>query len=315
MAAEDDAELRAPLARFNGQRPPSPAWFERAIGRAPERRFVEVDGAQIELLTWGDQGRPGLLFLHGGAANADWWSFIAPFFAETFRVAAISFSGMGRSDWRERYSVGQFAEEASACARAAGLFEGASKPIVVAHSFGSRPALTLAARPDCGLDGVIILDAPIAAPETPDRPEPTHHPKRVCPSFEAVIARFRLMPPQSCDNPYLLDYIARQSVRSVPVEGGGEGWTWRFDPLIWEKLASGVRVQADAAIRAIPIPLVLIYGERSAIVGQANLAYTRSIAPASMQVIAMPEAGHHLFLDQPIALVSTLRAVLAGMGR
>ena len=47
----------------------------------PERSFVEVDGAGIELLTWGDQGKPGILFLHGNGAHADWWSFIAPFFA------------------------------------------------------------------------------------------------------------------------------------------------------------------------------------------------------------------------------------------
>ena len=91
----------APLAAFRGQKPPAPDWFERVVAIEPERTFVEVDGAQVEALAWGARGKPGLIFLHGGAAHADWWSFIAPFFGGERRVVAPSFSGMGRSDWRE----------------------------------------------------------------------------------------------------------------------------------------------------------------------------------------------------------------------
>ena len=71
----------APLAAFRGQKPPAPAWFERVVAIEPERTFVAVEGAQVETLAWGERGKPGLIFLHGGAAHADWWSFIAPFFA------------------------------------------------------------------------------------------------------------------------------------------------------------------------------------------------------------------------------------------
>ena len=71
----------APLAAYHGQKPAAPAWFDEAIAHEPERTFVEVEGAKIEVLAWGERGKPGLMFLHGGAAHADWWSFIAPFFA------------------------------------------------------------------------------------------------------------------------------------------------------------------------------------------------------------------------------------------
>ena len=70
------------LGRFDGENPPAARWFAAAIAREPERSTYEVDGAAIELLTWGDVGKPGLLFLHGNAAHADWWSFIAPLFAD-----------------------------------------------------------------------------------------------------------------------------------------------------------------------------------------------------------------------------------------
>ena len=112
MSEADIDHQRAPLARFGGAKPPAPAWFEAALARAPERRSVEVEGANIESLSWGERGKPGLLFLHGNGAHADWWSFIAPFFADTHRVAALSWSGMGGSDHREHYSLDTFVAEA-----------------------------------------------------------------------------------------------------------------------------------------------------------------------------------------------------------
>src|SRR5437870_1749792 len=60
------------LAGFGGRTPPTPGWFDKAIANAPERSFVDVRGAAIETLTWGQRGKPGVLFLHGNGANADW---------------------------------------------------------------------------------------------------------------------------------------------------------------------------------------------------------------------------------------------------
>jgi len=107
-------EFPAPLAAFNGEKPPAPPWFDAALADAPERSFFDFEGASIELLTWGEIGKPGLLLLHGNGASADWWTFIAPFFAQDWRVAAFSWSGMGRSDWRETYTAERFAQESFA---------------------------------------------------------------------------------------------------------------------------------------------------------------------------------------------------------
>jgi len=104
-------EMASPLASFGGASPPCPTWFSAALARAPERALVPVLGADIELLTWGAVGKPGLIFVHGNSAHADWWSFIAPFLAGDYRVAALSLSGMGGSDWRETYSFETFAAE------------------------------------------------------------------------------------------------------------------------------------------------------------------------------------------------------------
>src|SRR6202522_2874583 len=81
-------EIASPLAPFKGEPPPAPKWFHDAVAQAPERTLVPVLGANIELLAWGDRGNPGLVLVHGNCAHADWWSFIAPFIAHDYRVAA-----------------------------------------------------------------------------------------------------------------------------------------------------------------------------------------------------------------------------------
>jgi len=68
-----------------------------------------------------------LLLLHGGGAHAYWWAHIAPFFAQTHRVVAMSMAGMGNSSWRETYAIEQHARDMRAVAEAAGLFDGAGK--------------------------------------------------------------------------------------------------------------------------------------------------------------------------------------------
>src|SRR4051812_1115568 len=79
-------EIREPLTPFGGEPPPAPQWFHEALAKTPERSLVATPRGRIEALTWGERGRPGLLFLHGNGAHADWWSFICPFFADEYRV-------------------------------------------------------------------------------------------------------------------------------------------------------------------------------------------------------------------------------------
>ncbi|MEO7027608.1 MAG: alpha/beta fold hydrolase, partial [Caulobacteraceae bacterium] len=162
-------EMAAPLASFAGARPPTPAWFEAALAAAPERTRVPVLGAEIELLTWGEVGKPGLIFVHGNSANADWWSFIAPFFAADWRVAALSLSGMGASDWRERYGFETFAAEIDACARAAGLNEAPGRPVYIGHSFGGAIVHYCAHRHPERMRAAILVDTGFGGPPTPEQ--------------------------------------------------------------------------------------------------------------------------------------------------
>lgn len=302
------------LARYHGERPPAPAWYEHAIARQPERSLVPVDGADIELLTWGQRGKPGLLFLHGNGAHADWWSFIAPFFADDFRCAAISWSGMGRSGWREHYSIEGFGQEALAGARAAGLFDPREKPIVIAHSFGGSITSALAAAHGDQLKAAIIVDSGARPPERQWRGPPQRtKPSRVSPTLEEALTRFRLMPPQDCQNHYIVDYIAREALHPAPLDdGSGQmGWTWRFDPFIWSKMDFSGAWESGALLAAAKCRLAFVWGQQSKLMQDDVIDYSRAHAAFGTPFVAVPEAEHHVLLDQPLALVAALRGVIA----
>ena len=58
----------------------APRWFRDAVATPADDCVVEVEGCPVHYLRWGEEGLPGLVFVHGGAAHAHWWSFIAPLF-------------------------------------------------------------------------------------------------------------------------------------------------------------------------------------------------------------------------------------------
>ena len=318
-------EVQAPLAPFRGAEPDAPEWFRNALAQAPERSHVESLGARIEMLVWGERGKPGLLLVHGNSAHADWWSFIAPFLAQDFRVASMSLAGMGDSDWRETYAFQDFAADAEAVAQAAGLYE-AGKPIYIGHSFGGSQVFFAAASHPERMRAAILVDTGFGGPP-PDSAEgkrmaermaeqvrniPTgDRAQRVYPSLEEALSRFRLMPPQVAGNLFIADYIARQSLKKVTKPDGSEGWSWRFDPNMWAKLDRGVMSGLmGGGPPQVAIPLVHIYGDRSAIISRRKEGGPSPLPPQTLE-IAIPDSAHHIMIDQPLALISALRGLLA----
>ena len=316
-------EVQAPLAPFKGAEPPAPQWFRDAIAHAPERRFVESLGSRLEGLTWGEAGNPGLLFVHGNSAHADWWSFIAPFFMEDYRVASMSLAGMGASDWRERYSFADFAEDAENVARATGLYEGGDKPIYIGHSFGGGQVFHTAVQFPERMRAAILVDTGFGGPPpeeiarrqkeaqrvanipTPDRGG------RVYPSLEAALARFRLMPPQPAGNLFIADYIARRSLKPAPMpDGSGEGWTWRFDPHMWAKLDRSAMSPPSSDGPKITTPMAHIHGDSSRVMERKKAGQPSPFPPGMIEV-EIPNSHHHIMIDQPLALVAAIRALLA----
>ena len=300
----DEGGKAGPLAAYEGREPPSPRWFFHTIAKAPEQLTAVSGGVRLNVLRWGDRAKPGLVLLHGNGAHAWWWAFIAPYLAETYNVAAFDLSGMGDSEWRDGYTMATYADEPIAVAEACGMFEHDEPPVIVGHSFGGFVTMMCGAKHGARLAGTVLVDSPVNPPDRPGGPPHREmRPHRVYPTLVAALARFRLAPEQKCENDYLIDYVARRSLKEV--EGG---WTWKFDPAIWQRFESG---DTAAALRSISCRVGILRGDRSILMPPEIEAYMFELLQKAVPVAGIPQARHHVMLDQPLAFIAALRALLA----
>lgn len=283
----------------------APEWFGRALAVPFTDELVEVDGCPVHYLAWGQRGRRGLVFVHGGGANAHWWTHVAARFAEDFRVLAIDMSGHGDSGHREEYSLEQWTDEVMAVAASGGI---AGPPVVIGHSMGGFVAITTAALHSEHLAGVIVCDSPVTEPD----PEVgAYHVgdafgrERIYDDLEVAVGRFRTVPAQPRYLDFVLDHVARRSLRGV--EGG---WKWKFDRRIFAQFSGGVRSVALPYLSAVRCRLALLRSENGLVtrdIGDAMFEKLGRVTP----VVEIPEAGHHAMLDEPLILLTAIRTLLA----
>lgn len=280
---------------------PAPSWFTKALATEPEQRTVTVEGTDIAYLSWGTKGMPGLIFVHGGAAHAEWWSFIAPFFTGRWHAVALDLSGHGESGWRGEYGHPTWANEVIAVKDDVD-FPG--PPVLVGHSLGGMVTIQTAATYGDQLAGAVIVDTPVRKP-SPESVEGRYGRAFRRPGIyeteEQAVDHFRLIPPQPAENSYIIDHIARHSVHETDA-----GWTWKFDP----RLFRGTIVALTDQLAAVQCRVALFTGDRSAIVPPDVAEYMYELMGRVSPVIEIPEAHHHLMLDQPLAFIAALRTLL-----
>jgi pimeloyl-ACP methyl ester carboxylesterase len=283
-----------------------PAWFRNALAHEPEHFAVEVNDCSIHYRAWGDQDRPTLVLVHGGGAHSAWWDHLAPFLAATHRVLAPDLSGHGDSDRRPRYSLGLWAREVLAVSAHASP---SARPTIVGHSMGGWVASTAAVIDGDDLDGVVVIDSPLRerAPEAQRLREPRGRPDGYRSRGE-IVSRFRAVPHQDSTLQFVAHHIANESVRRRKLR-----WFWKFDPAVFRS-----EWVADAA--ADPEALEEVFETMHSRVSFVRCEHglvlpdmvdrIREVLQLRGPFIELPEAGHHPMLDQPLALVATLRTLL-----
>ena len=284
-----------------------PAWFDRALGEPSTAGSVDVAGVPIAYRVWGAAERPGIALIHGSNAHLEWWRFVAPFLADQFRVVALDLSGNGDSGWRERYSGELFADEVWAVCESARV---GPRPFVIGHSFGGFVALETGHRYGERLGGVMLADFTVSPPEDytewgqrAQREGKGRRATRVYAQLDEALGRFRLIPEQPCQHPYVVDYIARKSLRQV--EGG---WTWKFDPALFDHLEMGAAQRDKFA--ALACRSALIIGQHSEDSGAQSAAYMEEMTGGYLPIIEIPETYHHMMFDEPLATTMAIKATL-----
>ena len=292
-----------------------PSWFTKAINQKRHSHFVNVENCKIHYQRWAqpnDQlSKPALLFVHGGGAHSHWWDFIAPSFLDEYDVLAIDLSGMGESEHRDTYSDSLYAKELVAVCRDAGHLNNIS---IISHSYGGRSVLTLALEKPEILKSIIITDCTLFSPTKQskmlggkkDIPASPFGRKKIYPTKTAGLERFKLIPPQSCDNQFLVDYIADFSLGSV--EGG---WSWKFDMDFVSKRDEELENYSLLdRIGAIECPVANLYGENSLLFPENMVQIYKEKYPEHTRFYRLENARHHLLLDQPEAFIRVLKQIM-----
>jgi len=278
-------------------------WFNESLLSTPTENFVEVEGAKIHYLTWGDTKNPGLFFIHGFSANAHWWDFIAPAFTEDYCVVAIDLSGSGNSDHRETYSQEMYANEIKAVCDDMG-WESAD---FIAHSMGGSISLNATSIYPEIFKSLYLLDSIVILPPDKVRNYSSNR-SMIRADFiyedeASAIESFRLIPPQPCRNEFLLNHIAINSYKQTE-----EGWLLKSDGKMMKTYQSK---DLTETLMAIQCPIYIVYGLMSQIFTQEILDYTVYVGNIPPErVIGVPGTMHHLFVDDPLSVIEELKKLL-----
>jgi len=264
-----------------------PDWFKEALSVSKEEKSIIVEEKSIYYQHWGDGNKPGMVLVHGSGSHSHWWDFIAPLLLDDFQVSALDLSGMGDSERREDYSAEVFGKEILKVAEDSGFFEGNKEPIICGHSMGGFMSATAGYISDKPLKGVIMVDSPIRPPTYDYSSHVRSGPIRrikTYPNEESILERFRLTPEQECDNEFLVDYIAKWSIKEV-----GNGFQWKFDDTIFDKL--GVSHMGRNIAFDLKCNLGIIYGTESLMMTDEILTYIKDNVPSNTPIIPIKKCS------------------------
>lgn len=288
-----------------------PNWFQQFIQAPCSNHFIKIDGANIHYQRWSGTGaaseKPGLLFVHGYGAHSHWWDFIAPAFIDHYDVVAMDMSGAGDSDHRDIYKVTTFTNEIIGVCNDAQLHG----PIIVGHSFGGALTRIAAYLHAEDLQGVVLVDSAMSRHRGKRIPPPGPRSRvRYYKSRAEGAKRFRLRPPQPCSNKFIVDHIARYSLGQSE-----EGFYFKLDQSLFSRMQEDPKVDLPDAVSMVEetdCPVGFIYGLDSRFFpAEAVQMLKEVIDPELLQ--AIPDAHHHVFLDQPLLFIESLKNILASI--
>ncbi len=262
---------------------------------------VEVAGLKLHVQDYGTAGKPAILCVHGGAAHAHWFDFIAAGLNADYHVRAIDQRGHGDSEWDKSavpdYSYQRYAADLNEVVEKLEL----RNFILVGHSMGGVVSTVYAGTYPGRAKAFILIDSTISMP--PERIANMNavgnREGRSYADRQEFLANYKVRPAGSVAAPEVIGHLAANSGRQF-----SDGrWRYKFDRNVYAKRE---RMDSFPYWNKIKIPSLLIKGDRSARISPDIIAEVKSRAP-QVEVSEVANSDHHVTLDNPHGFVRALQ--------
>ena len=269
-------------------------------------RFVDAGGLRLHYLDYGAAGRPAMLCLHGGAAHAHWFDFVAPGFSADHHVRALDLRGHGDSAWAQppAYTYERYASDLAEVVEKLELRDF----VLIGHSMGGMVSLVYAATYPGRVGRLVVIDTTmrmaeerVAALRDVGNRQGSSYATR-----EEFVARYRLRPAGTTAAPEIIRHLAQNSGRQL----GDGSWRHKFDRNVY---AGRERLDGLPYWNQIGIPALLIKGERSQRITPQVASQVKARCP-HVEFAEVPRSDHHVTLDNPSGFVHAVKAFLARHG-
>jgi pimeloyl-ACP methyl ester carboxylesterase len=265
--------------------------------------YVEAGGLKLHYLDYGGPAHSPMLCLHGGAAHAHWWDFVASALSAEHHVIAPDHRGHGDSQWAvpPDYGYQRFAADVAEVVEKLDLRDFT----LVGHSMGGMISLVYAATRPSRMRRLVIIDSALRMNrerlaqfrEFGARPVATY------PTREALLERYRLRPAGTEAGPDIIRHLAEYGIR----QADDGGWQYKFDRNVY---GSRKWVDGMACWETINVPVLLVRAELSDRITPELFAEVKARCP-QVELASVASSRHHVMLDNPAGLVSAIQGFLS----
>ena len=267
-------------------------------------RFVEANGVKLHYLDYGTAGQRPMLCLHGGAAHAHWFDYVAPGFTADHHVLSLDLRGHGDSAWADQhtYAWHTYAADVNALAEKLDLRDF----VLIGHSMGGMVSLVYASTWPGRVGRLVVVDSIMLMPMERVTRMRAHgeKPARSYATQEDLVARYRL---EGADKEIAAPEVLRRMALHSGKQDADGTWRHKADRRVYANFSqiAGVPLWDKVKIPA----LVVRGGEDSKRFTPDTVAEVRARAP-QLQVAAVPDSDHHVTLDNPRGFIDAVRKFL-----
>jgi pimeloyl-ACP methyl ester carboxylesterase len=270
-------------------------------------RYVEAAGRKLHYLDYGTEGLPPMLCVHGGAAHAHWYDFVADAFTSDYHVRSLDLRGHGDSAWGEsdEYLYATYAADVHAVAEALDLRDF----VLVGHSMGGTVCLVYAATYPQRIAKLVVVDSTVnlSAERITALRDIGSRSGSQYDCLDALAERYRLRPGVSLAPPEIVKYIARHSARQFP---DGK-WRHKFDRSVYatREIFDGMPYWSE-----VHVPTLLVKGDQSERISPEVFAGIKARCPQA-KLAEVLASGHHVTLDNPQGFIEAVSRFLKNKER